>query len=320
MKKYILILAAAIMPHAASAGSAVPAPALNDLQKEALARSVTVPDGVEAPAAQALVEPVALSAPVRWEIVPLDRNRDLPSASPAGSKEEFCGKTADPDYFRGLIMDPANRISFRNAGGLINGGVCWWHSFLEQRQIYLTVYRPELPKPTKEQVTGILDSYLRGNAVVEMPGYGNFYDFSLEWHELIQQMLNRWQITDGLTGSWLNGLAGSSKVSSEELRDRMDALFKEVDGRKRIVWQKLQFPGITAHAWLVADMSRTDYGDYGYKLTVIDSNYSRPYTVSYFYGDTAISVPGYPNFVGYTQHLRELDKISRAQKKYCGSN
>ncbi len=94
----------------------------------------------------------------------------------------------------------------------------------------------------------------------------------------------------------------------------MDDLYKEINKNNRIVWQKLQFPGIVAHAWLVVRMQKTNTG---YTLTVLDSNCKKEYIVYYRNGDITTRVLGYPNFVGYTQHLKDFKKISEAQKKYC---
>lgn len=255
-----------------------------------------------------------VDTPVKWEIIPL-KSTSKYNTPASQTREEFCSNVEKPDYFKQLILDQRNRLSFRNAGGFFNGGVCWWHSFLEQRQTYLTVFKPELPKPTKKQVLKIFSKYFWGSSVVEIPGYENFYDFSLDWHEVLQKKLNDWQAVDGILGaSWINGLMGSSKVSAKELKTRMDTLSKEVNENNRIVWQKLQFPGITAHAWLVVRMNETPSG---YNFTVIDSNYSSEFNVNYYKGDTSTRVGGYPNFVGYTQHLNDFKKISKAQKKYC---
>ncbi len=259
-----------------------------------------------------------LKAAVKWEIIPItDISKGLFQTSKnkaSQTKEEFCKNMKEPDYFKNLILEQKNRLSFRNAGGIFNGGVCWWHSLLNQRQTYLTVYKPELPKPSKEQVLEIFSKYFWGNSVAEIPGYENFYDFSLDWHKLLQKKLNDWQISDGILGSWINGLTGSSKVSAKELKTRMNKLSKEVNEKNRIVWQKLQFPGVTAHAWLVVKMNKTNSG---YRFTVLDSNYSSEFNVNYSNGDTSTRVSGYPNFVGYTQHLDDFSKIKRAHKKYC---
>ncbi len=189
------------------------------------------------------------NAPVKWEIVPPTKSLNKSYGTRASqSKEEFCSNMEKPDYFKQLILNQRNRLSFRNAGGFFNGGVCWWHSLLDQRQTYLTVYKPELPKPTKKQVLKIFSKYFWANSVVEIPGYRNFYEFSLDWREVLQKKLNDWQTVDGLAGAWITGLSGSSKVSAKALKKKMDNLYKEVNDNNRIVWQKLQFRGLIAHA------------------------------------------------------------------------
>ena len=139
---------------------------------------------------------------------------------------------------------------------------------------------------------------------MEIPGYRNFYEFSLDWREVLQKKLNDWQAVDGILGAaWINGLAGNNRVSAKNLKKKMDNLYKEVNDNNRIVWQKLQFPGVVAHAWLVVKTKKTSSG---YNFTVIDSNYSREFNVNYYNGDTSTSVRSYPNFVGYTQHLNDI--------------
>ena len=142
-----------------------------------------------------------MNAPIKWEIIPREKSPNkfyIKRAMAPQVKEEFCENMKEPDYFKQLILDQRNRLSFRNAGGFFNGGVCWWYSLLVQKQIYLTVFKPELPKPTKKQVREIFSKYVDGNEVVEVPGYKNFYEFSLDWHKVLQKKLNDWQATDGI--------------------------------------------------------------------------------------------------------------------------
>jgi len=265
------------------------------------------------PRAEPVSDLASWTSPVRWEMVTKLKS-NLPGETPPRSGKEFCARLKDYNYFQRLILGLENRLSFRNAGGLGGGGVCWWHSRLNQRQIYLTVFRPELSKPSKKQVLEIFSGYFWGDRVVEIPGYENFYDFSTDWRELLQRKLNEWQLIDGLAGAWINGLAGGTSIAPKKLKAGMDILFEEVNNSKRIVWQKLQLPGITSHAWLVTQMSREDGG---YILTVVDSNYSSAYNVRYREGKGALSAADYPDFVPYTEFLGDFNKIRRAQENYC---
>ncbi len=270
-------------------------------------------NNLAAPQAEPALDRANWTSPVRWETVTRQKS-DLQGETPPRSGKEFCARLENYNYFQRLILGSENRLSFKNAGGLGGGGVCWWHSRLNQRQIYLTVFRPELSKPSEKRVLEIFSGYFWGDRVVEIPGYNNFYDFSMDWRELLQRKLNEWQFVDGLAGAWINGLAGGTSMAPEKLKAGMDILFEEVNNSKRIVWQKLQLPGITSHAWLVTQMSREDDG---YTLTVVDSNYSSAYTVRYREGKGVLSVPGYPDFVPYTEFLGDFNKIRRAQENYC---
>lgn len=232
---------------------------------------------------------------------------------PPRSKEEFCARVSDPAYFKRLILDRGNRLAFSNYGGFANGGVCWWHSRLTRRATYLTVYRPDLPKPTKKQVLEIFDAYFWNNRVVEVPGYRNLQEFSNDWEDVLHKKLEDWQALAGTIGfEWIGGLSGSTKVSAKKLKKDMDKLFEEVRTKNKIVYQKLQMPGIPVHAWLVVDMKKTSDG---YVLRVIDSNYHSAVDVSYRIGNQCLYA--YGHLVPYTEFQGEWDKSRAAQKRYC---
>lgn len=261
---------------------------------------------------------------LKWEIIPREEEGDSKGASFYGlpgikqraplSRQEFCREKNDFSYFQMLILSRENRLSFRNAGGILNGGVCWWHSLLTRRQIYLTVFRPDLPKPSKDQVREIYRHYLEMDRVVEIPGYANFYDFSLDWHEFLQRKLEKWQMHDALHFKWIDGLSGETSTTPQDLERKMGVLFYDITLNKRIVWQMLQMPGVTSHAWLVVNMKKRPDG---YDLTIVDSNFSGTFTVHYQAGDDAVRIFDYPEFVPYTGNSHDFDSIRRAQEAYC---
>lgn len=235
----------------------------------------------------------------------------------ATSKASFCQqvKSSKARHQSLLAGGDDMRMSFSNHGGLINGGVCWWHSRFQRNAAYLTIYRPDLPKPTEEQAKEIVKDIRFAKGVVTIPGYDNFYDFSRDNYEEIQKRLEGWQRTDGfIMQQWVVGLAGASETSPEKLKKEMDELYEQVS-EGDVVYQKLQIKGITAHAWLVIGMEKTADG---YELAVIDSNSPRS-TQSYTYkeGDTSFYHYYYGNFVPYTGKNRELRKLKRKVKSYC---
>ncbi len=71
-------------------------------------------------------------------------------ARSAWSKKEFFFLVRNPVHFKRVILYKNNRLVFDGSGGIRNGGLCWWHSRLTRSATYLTVYQPDLPKPTEE--------------------------------------------------------------------------------------------------------------------------------------------------------------------------
>lgn len=231
------------------------------------------------------------------------------------SKSEFCASYRSPKRAQNLLREDTMRMAFANRGGLAYGGVCWWHSRFQRNAAYLTIYRPDLPKPSSREIKRIIKKIRFGRDVVTIPGYSNFYQFSRENEREIQSRLNGWQRHDGfILQSWVIGLAGSSTRDPDELREEMDELYQQVS-QGDIVYQKLQIKGIVAHAWLVIGMEKTRDG---YELFVIDSN--SPYSTqkyTYTLGDESFYHHYYGEFAPYTGQNRELDRIKSAAKEFC---
>ncbi|WP_246845331.1 hypothetical protein [Bdellovibrio sp. NC01] len=227
------------------------------------------------------------------------------------SKKEYCTQGTDPNYYKSLIYNYQNRLSFLNAGGIGNGGVCWWHSMFTRNATYIAVYRPELPRASADRAKRIIDAIIANDAVVEIPGYKNLYEFSIDYHQQIQSALNRWQISEGIAFGWLRGLSGKTRVAPDVLKSMMDELYQEVRSG-RIAYQKLQIPGIMAHAWLVVDMWKTNLG---YDFEVVDSNTREVYKVHYQKGMTHLNEY---NSVPYTgRNSANYSSYTSAKKNYC---
>ena len=234
------------------------------------------------------------------------------------SRNEFCLRSGTLDNFKQIAADDDNRLSFKNAGGIFGGGVCWWHSRFQRSATYLSVFRPDLSKPTLSQVKDIIHAIRWNESVVEIPGYENMHDFSADFQDLIQKELNRWQADDGTIGfGWIDGLAGQSKyLDPALLKQSMDDLYNLVVVQKEIVFEKLQLPGISAHAWLVIDMI-PEGSDY--QLKVIDSNYpDETKTIDYHMGDTHVTMDytGW-TFIPYVDQKRDLPAIQASLQSYC---
>jgi hypothetical protein len=246
------------------------------------------------------------------------------SAYQITSKQDLCTAIQDGGFFqKKLLNDPDSRLAFRNLPGLINRGVCWWHSRFTRAATYLTVFRPDiLKKPRPYEVIKILRHIRRRDKVVEITGYRNLYEFSADHKSLIEKELNRWSLIDAFNFSLVNGLRGDSEETPRSLETMMDNLFHLVKERGRIVFQTLQLPGFSAHSWLVVDMQATLDG---YEISVVDSNYSDIQQWNYKRGQTSFwyssreFLPVEGHFVPYANQdwQEEEDRIMGIVKNYC---
>ncbi len=229
-------------------------------------------------------------------------------------KVEYCQKRQNPFYFQNMAFERENRLSFVNDGGAFDAGVCWWHSRFQRSALYLTIFNPADPRPTKSEAKKIIKRIKQRKAVVTVPGYRSLREFSLAYDDLIQKELEGWQIGNTLIFRWIAGLTGVTQNSPDNMAKRMRKLFRDVTTGK-VVYQKLQLKGIAAHAWLVVGIK---FIDGGYQLQVIDSNYSYVKKFYYYYGDPGIYHAPYGGyFVPYTEQESELKKLNRIGSDYC---
>lgn len=213
--------------------------------------------------------------------------------------------------------DPANRMGFRNDGGLLDGGVCWWHSRLQRSSLYLARFEPTLPRPTQKAARKIIEHLIHFDSVVTIPGYSNFSEFSKDYQEPIQNELNEWQIRDGfIHHQWVRGLYGRPSLPPAVLRERMDRIFVKFKKSKPGLWVMAQFPGITSHALLFIGMTRTSTG---FTIRAIDSNRpSMTREITYQYGDRSLKLgnEGFTPFVGFQSDQEEIDETLN---RYCSA-
>lgn len=229
--------------------------------------------------------------------------------------ERFCVERSQPDFALDSLSEFNSRLSFRNQGGLANGGVCWWHARFQRNATYLVQFAPSKPAPTDKEAKKIIDKIRKGRDVVEIPGYSNLYSFSLKYKEQILKELEAWQRTDGfINQAWLLGIKGRTKVAPEKLEEMMNELY-ELTRNDEIVFQVLQLKGITAHAWLVIDMDKVEDG---YDLKVIDSNFpTETHTYNYKIGMESLHSPYYGDFVSYTYKEKEENRLKKVIAKIC---
>lgn len=235
--------------------------------------------------------------------------------NPSKSLRDFCTDRTSSEFAKDLARNSDNLMSFRNYGGIANGGVCWWHSRFQRSSLYLTIFRPDLKRPTTDEAIQIIKKLRAANEVVTIPGFDHFVEFSRTYQDLIQAELEAWQVADGAKFAWIRGLRGKAVVTAEKMKNLMDDLYREVEIRGNIAYQKLQIKGITAHAWLVVKVKPEENG---YLLEVLDSNYPR--TTNYYryrYGNTHFTHHYYGNFTPYLEETKEMGRISSTIVNTC---
>ena len=213
-----------------------------------------------------------------------------------------------------------SRLSFKNRGGLINGGVCWWHNRFQRSSAYLAQFSPELPKPSRQELQTILLHLRQMSQVVTIPGFENFHSFSQAYEKEIQSVLEAWQRQDGfINQQWLRGISGQSVLSPPELRKRMDILYDQFVRSPHPIWVMAQIKGVKSHAFLISKMGRSAKG---YDLQVIDSNFPAENKVfTYEIGQTSLKHPKDKySFVPYLGFQKDFHLIKRSVETQCGKN
>jgi len=220
-----------------------------------------------------------------------------------------------------IARDSDMRFSFENDGGLANGGVCWWHSRFQRAVWYLADFKPELSKPTTNEAKKLINSLAHFSGVVEIPGYSNFYSFSADFKDLIQDELEQWQKRDGfINQAWIRGLAGKSSYTPDRARKVMRKMYSSVQASLAngdIPWVKLQMPGITSHAALILSIYVDVKGNY--TIEAVDSNSPESIaTWSFRDGDETMNSDGnYETMMPFADYERDMDEISRRVNKKC---
>lgn len=240
------------------------------------------------------------------------------SAQAATRAQKFCQQRENKNFVRNELMTNINsHMAFRNGGGLMNGGVCWWHSRFHRNALYLGLFRPDLARPSEDEIKGIIKAIRKGRSVVEIPGYRNLREFSSDNDYLIQDELEKWQRTDGfINQQWLIGILGTPKRTAAGMKRMMDGVYDRVVNKGDVTYQKLQIKGIDAHAWLVVDMKKTKTG---YVLYAVDSNFpGELQKVRYNYGDKFFSYNRwYGEFAPYTGRKVEIKRVKKVIEKFC---
>ena len=237
------------------------------------------------------------------------------SADPSVRSASACARTLG-DY-QALAFDPNGRMSIQNGGGMLNGGVCWWHSRLQRAAIYLTEFRPDLPKPTEGEARWLINLLSGMRQIVVIPGYRNFHDFTADFPHVVMRRLESWQREDGiLRFQWIAGLSGSTSLRPSALQYVMERIHDMVTVQRRIPFEMLQLPGVGTHSWLIIGSQRTNEG---YALQFVDSNLpDQTMTVNYRFGDINLMTPNGQAGVPYLKNEGDLGKIMNTLAYACG--
>lgn len=200
---------------------------------------------------------------------------------PAQSADDFRRLSRRKDFFKMLLYNKKNHLSFENPAGPLNTGLCWWHSYFQRNATFMNYYSPKKPKPTPEQALVIIRRIRDLEGPVEIPGYENLWDFSTDFRAQIESELGIWQRNDTLAlwGPLRGATAGGpyhaiqNPFGAESLAATMAFAYAE-SKKGHIPFQIQQKEGLAAHAWLIVDMEKMneESDPPSYFLHVIDSN------------------------------------------------
>lgn len=215
------------------------------------------------------------------------------------------------------LKETSSRVAFKNDGGLINGGVCWWHGRLQRSSAYLVRFSPDKNPPSIPELDFILSNLRTFENVVEIPGYADFMTFSRDYEKPLQSMLEAWQKIDGFFNfEWIRGISGKWKLPAGEMIERMDKIYSFQQNTATPLWVMAQMKGITSHSLLIVHMEKSDTG---YSLDVIDSNYPlETYKIDYFHGDHFLKTLEGSKFVPYVGFQNDFRKIFSTLARTCG--
>lgn len=188
-----------------------------------------------------------------------------------GASGDICQMTAED--FLAKAAHPGNLTANANASGPLNTGLCWWHSKMQRAAIYLAVFdRPAQPRPTQAEAIQIFKQLRDYKAVVSIPGFIDWNEFTEAFRLEFYQVLGHWEIQESLRLGFVQGLRAEVPTSTQMLQKISD----EVNDYKRVTFLLLKMRYLEAHSWLVQSM---DLKGSDFKMDFIDSNWSNHVTV-----------------------------------------
>ena len=222
------------------------------------------------------------------------------------TKPSFCSERKSASTFRELLRSPANLLPMKNTGGMLglNTGVCWWHSRLQRRFSYLAHFRPELPRPSLKQVKKIIRLIKKKENIVVIPGFKNLDEFGRAYGKEIQKSLNAWMLGDSaLRQTWIKGLKKKKIKTHQEFQTYLESLYREFKSNNGLLFQILNFKGVSAHAWLITDIQKDDRGEFIFEI--VDSN--RPQSPIRFIPDFMKMNPDSSKTIRYTSYNEDVN-------------
>jgi hypothetical protein len=129
-----------------------------------------------------------------------------------------------------------NQLAFLNEPGLINIGVCWWHSRIQRNANYLLEFQPTKPQISDEDAMNVIKGLTHTDQVMEVPGYENLNTFSSAYERAMHEAIGQWQMAESIFQfGWIHGM-GSNNVIASDLKSRMDNLYTRVNQKKVIAY------------------------------------------------------------------------------------
>jgi hypothetical protein len=192
-------------------------------------------------------------------------------AEPSQSRDEYCQNAKQPGYFKTLLYATNNQIAFVNPAGPLDTGLCWWHSMFQRNAAYLTVFRPDLPKPSHSEALALINDIITRSGIVEIPGYQNLSQFTSDYQNETTNALATWQIVDGVIfGGWTRDIGSKKDLLGDHLAGAMKDFYQNTEVDQRVSFALLVPNEIGSHAWLILNVLRTVDG---YALDILDSNF-----------------------------------------------
>jgi hypothetical protein len=229
------------------------------------------------------------------------------------SKVQFCQMHKTYGYVRAQFFNPENKLSFENPGGWFDAGLCWWHSRLQRAALYLTNYRPSLPKPNAQRALQIIDNVFRLKTVEVIPGFSNFQQFSHAFEKMITQYLSYIQVEDTAYFTFWRGVR-PGRVSAAFIQNQAERIYRRVaiDDKVQYVALKGLSHWYESHAWLMVGAVRSESKIDFYYLDSNDSPQITPNKFTFTLGESTLN-----NLVPYLQYDSDFWSIDMAVSRYC---